>query len=41
MNFTNILAELVLQNINKGSYNNPREEINHCQNSIFIPPVTE
>ena len=41
MNFTNILAELVLQNINKGSYNNSRQEINHCPNSIFISPITE
>jgi len=41
MYFTNIVAELVKQNINNGSYNNPRQEIKHCPNSIFISPVTE
>jgi len=41
MYFTNTVAELVQQNINKGRYNNSRQEINHCPNSIFISPVTE
>ena len=35
------MAELVQQNINKESYNNLRQEIKHCPNSIFISPVTE
>jgi hypothetical protein len=35
------VAELVQQNINKGSYNNSCHEIKHCPNSIFISPVTE
>jgi len=35
------MAELVEQNINKGSYNNLCQEIKHCPNSIFISPVTE
>jgi hypothetical protein len=39
--FTNTVAELVQQNINKGSCNNSRQEINHCPNSIFTSPVTE
>jgi hypothetical protein len=34
-------CQLVQQNINKGSYNNLRQEIKHCRNSIFISPVTE
>jgi len=41
MYFTNTVAELVQQNVNKGSYNNSRQEINHCPNSISISPVTE
>ena len=41
MYFTNTVAELVWQNIHKQSYNNSRQEINHCTNSIFISPVTE
>jgi len=41
MYFTNTMAELVEQNINKGSYNNLCQEIKHCPNSIFISPVTE
>jgi hypothetical protein len=41
MNFMNTVAELVKQNSNKGSYNNLHQEIKHCPNSIFIPPVTE
>jgi hypothetical protein len=41
MYFTNTLAELVQQNINKGSYDNSRQEIKHCPNSTFISPVTE
>jgi hypothetical protein len=35
------MAELVEQNISKGSYNNLRQEIKHHSNSIFIFPVTE
>jgi hypothetical protein len=35
------VAELLQQNINKRSYNNLRQEIKHCPNSIFISPVTE
>jgi len=41
MYFMNIVAELIQQNINKESYSNSRQEINHCPNSIFISPVTE
>jgi len=41
MYFTNTVAELVQQNINKGSYNNLHQDIQHCPNSIFISPVTE
>jgi len=41
MYFVNIMAELVKQNINNGSYNNSKQEIKHCPNSIFISPVTE
>ena len=41
MYLTITLAELVQQSINKGSYNNTRQEINHCPNSIFISPLTE
>jgi hypothetical protein len=41
MYFTNTVAELEHQNINKESYNNSRKEIQHCPNSIFICPVTE
>ena len=41
MYFMNNVAELVQQNINQGSYNNSRQEINHCSNSICISPVTE
>jgi len=41
MYFTNTVAELVQQNINKGSYNNSRQEIKHCPNSIFISPVAD
>jgi hypothetical protein len=41
MYFTNTVAGLEHQNINKGSYNNSRQEIKHCPNSIFISPVTE
>ena len=41
MYITNTVAELVQQNVNKGSYNNSRQEINRCPNSIFIFPVTE
>jgi len=41
MYFTNTVAELVQQNINKGSYNNLHQDIQHCPNSIFIFPVTE
>ena len=41
MYFTNTVAELVQQNINKGSYNYLCQEIKHCPNSIFISPVTE
>ena len=37
----NTVAELVQQNINKGSYDNLRQEIKHCPNSIFISPVKE
>jgi hypothetical protein len=40
MNFMNSVVELVKQNSNKGSYNNLHQEIKHCPNSIFIPPVT-
>jgi hypothetical protein len=39
MYFTNTVTELVQQNINKGNYNNSRQEIKHCPNSIFISPV--
>jgi hypothetical protein len=41
MYFMNTVAELVQQNINKGSYNNLHQEIKHCPNSVFISPVTE
>jgi hypothetical protein len=41
MNFRNTVAKAVKQNINKGSYNNLHQEIKHCPNSIFIPPLTE
>ena len=41
MYFMNTVAELLQQNINKRSYNNLRQEIKHCPNSIFISPVTE
>ena len=41
MYFMNIMVDLVKQNINNGSYNNSRQEIKHCPNSIFISPVTE
>ena len=41
MYITNTVAELVQQNVNRGSYNNSRQEINHCPNSISISPVTE
>jgi hypothetical protein len=41
MYFTDTVAELVQQNINKGSYNNFHQEIKHCLNSIFISPLTE
>jgi len=41
MYFMNIMAELVKQNINKGSYNNSRHKIKHCPNSIFISPLIE
>jgi hypothetical protein len=41
IDFTNTVAELVWQNINKGSYNNLHQEIKHCPNSIFISPDTE
>jgi hypothetical protein len=37
----NTVAELVQQNINKGSYDNLHQEIKHCPYSIFISPVTE
>jgi len=37
----NVVAELVKQNINNGSYNNSRQKIKHCPNFIFISPVTE
>jgi hypothetical protein len=40
MYFTNTVAELVHQNINKGSYNNSRQEIKYRPNFIFISPVT-
>jgi len=33
--YMNNVAELVKQNINKESYNNSRQEIKHCPNSIF------
>ena len=36
MYFTNIVAELVKQNINKGSYNYASQEIKHCPNSILF-----
>jgi hypothetical protein len=39
--FMNTVAELVQQNIKKGSYSNSRQEIKHCSNFIFIFPVTE
>jgi hypothetical protein len=41
MYFTNTVAELKHQNINKRSYNNSRKDIKQCPNSIFISPVTE
>jgi hypothetical protein len=41
MYFTNTVAELVWQNINKGSYNNLCQEIKHCPNPIFISSDTE
>jgi hypothetical protein len=41
MYFTSTVEELVKQNINTGSYKNLHQEIKHCSNSIFIPPVTE
>jgi hypothetical protein len=41
MYFTSIVEELVKQNINRRSYNNLHQEIKHCPNSVFIPPVTE
>ena len=40
MYFTNTVAELVQQNIKKGSYNHSRQEIKYCPNFIFISPVT-
>jgi len=36
MYFANIVAELVKQNINKGSYNNASQEIKNCTNSILF-----
>jgi hypothetical protein len=38
---TNIVEELLKQNINRWTYKNLHQEIKHCPNSIFIPPVTE
>jgi hypothetical protein len=41
MYFTSIVEELVKENINRRSYTNLHQEIKHCPNSIFIPPLTE
>jgi hypothetical protein len=41
MYLISIADELVKQNINKGSCSKLHQEIKHCPNSMFIPPVTE
>jgi len=41
MYFTNIVAELVQQNINKGSYSNSCQQIKHHPNSTITSQVTE
>ena len=41
MYFTNTVTELVQQMSNKGSYNKSHQQLEHCQNSIFISSVTE